>query len=310
MNEAEALQRMKAPGARKPGKWREGVIQIHVTRACDRSCYACTQGSNLKGRNPAITLENFEACVRSLRGYHGVVGVFGGNPATHPQFPELCQILADHIPFEQRGLWCNNPMGHGTLMREIFNPQYSNLNVHQSREAFSEFKRDWPESRPVGLQNDSRHSPVFASLLDMGVPESKRWELISGCDINQHWSAMCGQFRGEPRAWFCEIAGAQSMLHQFDPSYPDTGMPVTDGWWRLPMEKFADQVRHHCHQCGVPMRGRGQLANATGEAEQTTKTYLPVFTPKRERAVNVVESPEELGSPLRSMVDYIGNSCR
>lgn len=312
MNEQECLKKMVAPGANRPVKWRGGVIQILITRACDRACYACTQNSQLGGKPVMITPENFETCVKSLKGYFGVVGIFGGNPALHPKFPELCEILEQHIPFEQRGLWCNHPKGHGKLMRKIFNPSYSNLNVHQSPEAFAEFKRDWPESHPVGLQDDSRHSPVLVSMKDLGIPEEERWELISNCDINQNWSALMSQFRGEPRAWFCEIAGAQSMIMENDPSYPDTGFFPEIGWWEKPMEHFKEQVRFHCHQCGVPLRGYGQLGNDKPPTpEQVTKTYLPIFKPKdRNRPVEVVTDRSQLGEPLGKTTDYIGNSKR
>lgn len=349
MNEQEALSRMLAPGTPKPNKWRNGIIQVHITRACDRACYACTQGSNLGGKPIMITPENFEVAVKSLSGYFGVVGIFGGNPALHPQFPLLCEILTKHIAYEHRGLWCNHPMGHGKLMSKVFNPAVSNLNVHQSQEAYDEFKRDWPTSRPFGLESDSRHAPVFASMVDMEVPTEKRWELISDCDINHHWSALVGQFRGKPRAWFCEIAGAQSMLQQdlkckvcngsgeqkelpdsdnamifgrydtrpcdacFDGYvYPDTGLDpgqLYDGklWWQLPMQSYVHQVRQHCHHCAVPLRGYGQLANLEGQHEQTTRTYLPIFKPKRQRPVDLITSPEELGEPLQLATDYIGN---
>jgi len=308
MIKQDAINRMIAPGQRRKGKWRDGVIQIHLTRACDRSCYSCTQASNLLIKPDFITLENFEIAVKSLVGYFGVVGIFGGNPALHPQFPEICEILAKYIPREQRGLWCNNPMKHGKLMSQIFNPRHSNLNVHQSQEAYNAFRRDWPESKPCGLTEDSRHSPVYASMIDMDIPEEQRWELISKCDINHHWSAMIGQFRGQPRAWFCEIAGGQAMLMQNDPDYPDTGIYPTEQWYKKPIVDFSDQIEQHCHRCAVPLKGRGQLANSTTDKEQTTKYYLPVFKPKHNREIELVESAEQLGTPLGLMTDYIGNS--
>lgn len=314
MNEQQALARMIAPGTPRAGKWRKGVIQIWVTRACDKACFGCTQGSNLGGKPGMITPEQFETCVKSLDGYFGVVGMFGGNPAVHPKFGELCEILRAHVPREQRGLWCNNPMGKGPIMRDTFNPAVSNLNVHLDREAYDEFKRDWPECNPCGLKEDSRHSPVYVAMQDIIPDESERWELISNCDINKHWSAMLGVFRGEPRAWFCEIAGAQAMLHQHNPDYPDTGLPGEPGWWRRPMQDFAAQVRHHCHGCGVPLRGRGELACASDETgvEQVSETHRDIYTTKRrERQVQLVTLRTQLQEQaLPSMVDYIGNARR
>jgi len=317
VTESEALIKMIPPGQKRPGKWREGVIQIWITRACDKACFGCTQGSNLAGNPGMITPDQFAAAVDSLAGYFGVVGIFGGNPALHPQFDVLCRILQEKVPRERRGLWCNNPLGKGKIMRETFNPNVSNLNVHLDREAYDEFKRDWPESKPVGLEQDSRHSPPYVALQDVIPSAEERWALISDCDINKHWSAMLCVFRNRLRAYFCEIAGAQAMLHQNNPAYPDLGLdpgiryggPRQLLWWQLPMTSFADQVRHHCHACGVPLKGRGELAQSSAGVEQTSKTHEDIYVPKRKgRAVQLVTDRSQLGNPLDKMVDYLGNA--
>ena len=331
MTENEALSKMIAPGTRRPGKYREGVIQIWTTRACDKSCYGCTQGSNLGGRLSFITPEQFEDALISLEGYWGVVGMFGGNPAIHPEFESLCYLMQKYVPYEQRGIWSNNPLGKGRIMAETFNPSVSNLNVHQDMKAYKEFKRDWPRSQPVGLKEDSRHSPPYVALKDVIEDEGRRWELISNCDINKHWSAMIGVFRGELRAWFCEIAGAQAMLHQDDTTYPDTGRElwydpweeserlgreqkgggIKLPWWNLEMESFREQVKKHCFDCGVPLKGFGELANSVNGKEQVSKTHSGVFKPKRRgRRVELVTVEEQLGQRLERMTDYLGNSRR
>lgn len=314
MNEAQALSKMVAPGQQRPGIWREGVLQIWVTRLCDKSCFGCTQGSNLSGKMRTMPLDQFEDAVKSLNGYFGVVGLFGGNPAVLKNFEDYCDILKRYVPFSQRGIWCNNPMGKASIMRECFNPDVSNLNVHLEQAAYDEFKRDWPESKPFGLHEDSRHSPVFVAMQDVIEDEAERWELIGNCDINRTWSALIGTFRGELRAWFCEIAGSQSMLHQDEPEYPDTGIAVVPDWWRRPMQDFAEQVRYHCHACGVPMRGYGSLAQVSDDqgTEFVSATHLSVYKPKRsKRQVELVTDRKQLAEQsLASMVDYIGNSQR
>lgn len=317
MNREQALRRMISPGMQRPGKPRGGVIQIWATRACDKSCFGCTQGSNLGGKLSFISLDHFRQACESLRDYFGIVGVFGGNPAIHPQFEDLCKILQEIIPFERRGLWSNNPLGKGKIMRETFNPAVSNLNVHLDQKAFDEFKRDWPEARPFGLERDSRHSPVYTALSDLVPDEGERWNLISRCDINQHWSAMIGVFRGELRGWFCEIAGAQAMLHQSDPNYPDTGIELNTTafgrgmyWWQLPMTSFGEQVDVHCHSCGVPLKGHGELAQADEDkgVEFVSAAHLDIYKPKRfDREVQVVTSREQLGEPLSRMTHYLQN---
>jgi hypothetical protein len=371
MNEQQALSLMIAPGTRRPGKYREGVIQIWTTRACDKSCFGCTQGSNLAGKPGLISVEQFRQACKSLKGYFGVVGMFGGNPATHPQFEDLCAVMREEVPFGQRGLWSNNPMSfrNAVIMRNTFNPRVSNLNVHLDEVAYSLFKEGWPESIVVGLHEDSRHSPPYVAMKDVlkkpcpncdgtgkvdygeegSFPcatcnstgqiydEEKAWELISGCDINKHWSAMIGVFRGELQAWFCEIAGAQAMLHQGEEDYPDTGISLMFErvagpdypWWKLGMVDFAEQVRKHCHECGIPLRGHGELAQAdkinteyggtlsagmvepSDAKEQVSATHQAVYKPKRKgRRVELVTVEEQLGPPLQRVTDYLGNARR
>lgn len=314
MNRNQALLKMVMPDRRRKGKPHGGVMQVWITRACDKSCFGCTQGSNLGGNPGFMTPDQFEEAVITLKNYFGTIGVFGGNPAISPHFEEICRRLQKHIPQEKCGLWCNNPLGKGKIMRETFNPSRSNLNVHLDKQAYLEFRKDWPESMPFGIKQDSRHSPVYVALKDVIPSEEARWELISNCDINKHWSAMVGVFRGQLRGWFCEIAGAQSMLHQHETDYPDTGVPIEPGWWKRGIHGFSSQVDYHCHRCGVPLRGRGELAQEDDSkgTEQVSLTHLGVYKPKRKtRAVQLVDRLDQTQpESLPSFTDYLGNSKR
>lgn len=316
MDETQALAKMVPPSQKRKNAWRGGIIQIHITRACDKACFGCTQGSNLGGKIGMITLPQFEEAVISLKDFWGVVGVFGGNPCRHPQFTDLCAILRRHIPKERCGLWSNKLFGHGGVAAATFNPKHSNLNVHLDREAYDEFKRDWPGSRPFGLTEDSRHAPVYVAMQDVvdehgnHIPEAEQWDKIANCDINQNWSSMICVFRNQLRGFFCEIAGAQAMLHQHEPDYPDTGLPITPGWWRRPMTDFAEQVRLHCKACGVPLRGYGSLAQNENGVEQVSATHAAIYKPKRpDREVQLVELRTDVSEDsLKRITDYVQNS--
>ena len=299
MNEQEMLSRMKSPRDKREC-WRGGVVQIHIIRSCDKSCFHCTQISNIRGKAAIMTPGQFRVAVETLRDHFGVTGIFGGNPCMHPQFEEICAILREAIPFERRGLWSNNPMGKGRICRETFNPLVSNLNVHLDAAAHAEFLRDWPETEGTinlkGLQEDSRHGPPFVAMADVGYTDEQINENAATCDVNQKWSSLIGVFRGELRAYFCELAYAQAALHAEDPDWPDTGMPVVPRWWDHSMEHFAEQVRFHCRRCGMPIKAEGQLAIG-GEREQVSETHAAWYRPKTPgRPVELVTSIDQLGA--------------
>ena len=321
MNAQECLAKLVPPGQHRPNKMGGGgVMQIQVTRACTEACRNCTQGSNLGGKTYFMSPEQFEQAVLSLRGYPWIIAIFGGQPTLSPHFPAYCEILTKYVRHDKRGLWTNALNGHGTICRRTFLPESCNLNVHMSRDNYDEFRRDWPEARPFGLDGDSRHSPVFVAMNDVVADESKRWELISTCDINRDWSALIGLFRGQLRGYFCEIAYSQSALHQDDPDYPDTGLDVNKDyflhgqkvkWWQLPMYFFRGQVEKQCHECSVPLRGFGSLALDGDACDQVSQTHADVYKPKRKgHKVEIVTTSEQLGSTLKTVLDYIGNANR
>lgn len=302
------LKRMKSPRDRRPTAYRQGVLQIHVTQACNLACTGCTQGSNLIKKASFMTPDQFQEACRSLKDYFGVVGVFGGDPCVSPYFADYCKIMQKEIPFERRGLWANNLFGHGAICRETFNTAVCNINVHMDQKALNEIKRDWPEALVVGADSDSRHSPPFVAMQDVIDNERERWELIANCDVNQFWSALIGVFRGELRGYFCELAGAQAMLHEHEPDYPDYGARIVPGWWNKPMSAFAEQVKYHCHACGIPLRGAGDLAVA-GVVEQVSKTHESIYKLKvKTKEVQLVTLRSELKATVARATNYIQNS--
>jgi organic radical activating enzyme len=358
VNLDQCVSRMIPPGQYRKGKYRGGVIQVWVTRACDKSCHNCTQASNV-GPLPLepngdpkwdyMSPDQFELALKSLEGYWGVVGMFGGNPAMHPEFDKLCTIMRRHVPSPQRGIWSNNPLTpeRAKIMRNTFSPYVSNLNVHQDSKAYDLFKKHWPESIVVGLAQDSRHSPTYVAMKDVlkktcpncdginhtidktcdewcrtcdgtgTVPnEETIWDLVSQCDINQHWSSMIGVFRGQVRAWFCEIAGAQAMLHQHEPNYPDTGVSLENlekygsarKWWEFPMTSFSNQVHKHCMDCGIPLRGFGELSQDPNAQSQVSATHQKLYHPKKNGKAELVMAPEQLGPKLPNVISYLANA--
>jgi hypothetical protein len=301
-------KRLRIPSDKRDTSYLAGVMQIQITNVCNLTCPNCSQGCNLHYHPRSMTLQQFEQSIISVKDYYGVIGIYGGCPTLHHQFPEICEILTSYIPFEKRGLFTNALSGHGKLCAKVFNPKFSNLNIHTDMIAYEEFKKDWPEALfNVKGFNPSRHTPSWVAMQDMeDMTHNDMVNEILDCDINRYWSAFIGLFRGEIRAWFCEIAGAQARLHEDDPNYPDTGLPVTEGWWQLPYERFEPQMQKHCFSCGIPLRGQGELDN--GPIEYVSKTHLPIYKVKnKDKIVKIITRRSQLGKKLNRSTDYIEN---
>ena len=119
------------------------------------------------------------------------------------------------------------------------------------------------------------------------------------------------------------------MLHQDEPDYPDTGVRIIKPdfseyqmfgsvggivsvnlpWWKLTMSDYATQVRKHCFDCGVPLRGYGELAQGDGK-EQVSQTHASVLKPKRKgRQVEVVTELVQLGiGRIAQTIRYLQNA--
>lgn len=286
----------------------KGVMQVQITRTCNLSCTNCTQGSNLGGKARIATLEQIEQMLISVQDYFGVVAIYGGNPCTHPKFPEVCELVRKHIDFDHRGLFTNDFMGHGKIISETFNPNRCNLNAHGVLSAYSEMVRDFPQSGMQKGIKDSRHSPPWVALKDIeDLTLDQKERLIEQCDINAYWSAMTCVVRDEAVGFFCEIAGAQAMLHENDLDYPNLGVPLVKDWWKQPIEHFKEQIDKHCYECGIPLRGKGDLGFGTNE--YVSKTHLPIYTLKdpRNKNIHIVTKVEELNGTLHRATDYCEN---
>lgn len=291
---------MKGPGEFRPGIWRGRVLQIKWLNYCDLDCKNCSVGVGIAKklkRQFMMTPEQLRVALRSLKGFAGVIGAFGGNPCIHPQFAEMCQVFREEIPDkDQRGLWSDNLMGKGKICRETFSPLHSNLNVHQVQGAWDEMKRDWPEAHvlPAGLSEPSTHGPIFGSMMDLGMSEVEMWKLIGSCYVNQTWSAQITVVNGELLAYFCEIAATMAELT----GDGSKGIAPTPGWFGKPASAFEDQIRDSCTRCLIPMNPR-KIDAAGSDPEEYTQAWETVMVSVKGRPMKKITTASEIagGTP-------------
>jgi len=233
------------------------ILQIEITRKCSLyKCSNCSRGLPFRRDAIEMSLDVFREAVLSLEGWSGVVSLFGGNPPNHSRFPEICGILAEHVPPHRRGLWANDLMEHGKIAAETFGRGRLNLNAHADARAAAEIDRWFPGKLiEKSRKEPAQHGAILVDRRDVGVSDGD-WEVMrENCDINRHWSGILVERDGRPYGYFCEIASALDGIRR-----ENHGVLAEPGWWRWKMDRFEHQVRNCCDRgCGVPLRMKGHL---------------------------------------------------
>lgn len=287
-----------------PTDKRNDTIQIDITRACNLTCSNCTRLLPFRRDPVQMSPKVFREALRSLEGWPGIRGIFGGNPTRHCKFEELMGILVEEVPDQRhRGIWTNDLGKHGELIREVFYPHGRfNLNAHADREAAAEIDR-WLPGRLIPTSRDraSWHSPILLDWRDMGLSESEWVEQREACDINRNWSAAIMERDGAPYAYFCEVAGALDGIRG-----ENHGIPAVPGWWRFKMDRFGDQVKNCCDAgCGVPLKRLGHLD--TDATYDYSTSFIPLVAGKLRSPHLSGQLHEELTTVgTQSPTDYQG----
>jgi len=286
---------MKAPTEK-----RNDTIQILVTRACRRSCSNCTQLLPFRQDTLHMSLDCFRDAVRSLKGWPGIVGIFGGNPCLHPHFAEICRTLREEVPDQgHRGIWTDDLCGRGDLVREIFYPHGRfNLNPHADEKAAAEIQNCLPGKL---IRNSNKqaswHSGIVVNWRDMGLTMNEWITAREQCDLNHNWSAAIVEHAGRPYAYFCEVAAAIDGVRGVN-----NGILAEPGWWRKGMQAFRHQVERCCDAgCGIPLRIKGHLDHeGVYDLSQSWHRILPIPRGRIRLAVH-----DNMPARCRESTDYM-----
>lgn len=95
----------KSPPPDNSKNWINKSLEMQVILACNWSCHACDELSNLHGlpfiKHGAMTVEQvawFASEIRRARGYFGRLRIIGGEPTLHPKLTEIVSILGGLVP--------------------------------------------------------------------------------------------------------------------------------------------------------------------------------------------------------------------
>jgi hypothetical protein len=277
------------------------TIQLIVTRSCSLlTCSNCTQLLPFRKDVAHMSIDVFRLALRSLEGWPGIRGVFGGNPTNHPRFADLCQVLIEEVPDQrQRGLWCNDLLKHGQIVRDTFYPLGRfNMNAHADEAAAAEIDRWLPGKLIASSRNNAAwHSPILMNHADYGIGYDEWVGMREKCDINQRWSSAIAERDGKPYAYFCEVGAALDGIRG-----ENHGIEAVPGWWKFGMDHFAGQVKGCCDRgCGVPLKLKGHLDR------DDTYDVSPSFVPFTVKGKNVTIANHETlpGEHVQQPTDYL-----
>lgn len=253
------------------------AAQIDICNLCHLACSNCTRMLNHAKRRFFMSPDEFESACRSLatfptdsepcpQGRRKVVGIIGGEPLLHPEFPTLVDIITHEIPdVTVRGLWTSKDWKNGSHPKwGAYRPHVERLigtrptgNVKKAQNGCGYLNWNMHTDK-----ENSHHQPVLVSISDVIKDEKRKWELIADCWVQREWSSSVTH-KG---FFFCEVAAAFDVV-----MHGPGGLPLIDRVWDgelafkenadgvlEPTGPFAEQIKRWCGNCGacLPLPGR------------------------------------------------------
>lgn len=235
-------------------------------------CSNCTRMLGHEKKRYFMSLDQFETVLKVAtpflsqsipcpKGRKKVLGIFGGEPLMHHQFPDFVDLMCKYVPVKNRGLWTS------VDWTKYENPVYGKAEQHVLR-LLEQPAGAVEDSYPYGYLNWNMHDkvvvhqPLLVSISDKISDENKKWDLIKNCWVQQEWSAAYAlDHNNEVKFYFCEVASAFDRVFQLG-----MGLPVEKDVWNHPLKfvgnqptgVYAKQILTACTRCGaaIPQVGR------------------------------------------------------
>lgn len=260
--------------------------QLVIASACRRSCSNCSRLLRHEPKNYFMSLDDFELCARVAADFptdsepdvhrrRKVVGIFGGEPLLHPQFPEIVEIMCQYVPdVVHRGLWTGEDWPHFKhpkygpaaphVLKLLGNGFSGATHAGSHTGGYINWNRHGDQPTPNSLNLlpadngcHSKHQPILVAIDEVVEDDNLRWKLIQDCWVQRDWSAAYAyDSNDEPKFYFCEVASAIDRVFRLG-----LGLPVEPGVWRgdisfsdnTPHGPYRFQIEESCLRCGVSL---------------------------------------------------------
>ncbi len=260
------------------------VIQIEITNACVHQCANCTRLVGHAKKPFFMELDFFKKAVDSLVDFPKMIGIMGGEPLLHPQFPEMAAYLKSKVPDKMRcGLWSTLPKGkeeYGPLIADVFGNVL--LNDHTLGTLY--------------------HSPVLVAAQEVVADEFQMWYLIDKCWVQNCWSASINP-KG---AFFCEVAAANDVVFE-----GPGGWPVSPDWWKKTPKDFVEQMKQYCVNCSaaLPLHARVDTEEIDDISKGNLDRLIKLGSPKIKRGKYTIYNKGEMDkdyhiNEFRNNIEY------
>ncbi len=253
------------------------IIQLDVTNACKLRCSNCTRLVAHQKQPFVMSLEQFEAAVRSMEGWYQpgrVLGCMGGEPTLHPRFEELSRRFAELWPPTAKPLATNGRQPvkdfNGYVMERLAD-RSSGRGLWTSLgdkyyEHYETIQEVYDHQCVNTHENPGLHQALLVSRKEMGIDDETWVELRDKCWVQNTWSASITPHG----AYFCEVAGAiDNLFYQGKHAWP-----VEPGWWKRKPSEFGEQLSL-CEHCALACPGPSAVAQH--DTDIVGKTTLPLL---------------------------------
>ncbi len=279
------------------------IIQIDITNACMYQCSNCTRFCGHHKKNFFMDFDTFKRAVASMKGYHGTIGIMGGEPTLHPEFERFVKYLDSQLPKGHKKENTSLIRPQKDFIESILLENKENSEVYEyttgNRETvvgaglwsamvptykkYYELIQDVFKMQAVNDHgNIMYHSPILINRKDLGISDQDWYKIRDCCWAQDIWSATI-----TPKgAFFCEIAGALDML--FD---GPGGWPIEEGWWKRTPDQFGEQLKW-CEYCGIAIETFTRDANdwIDDVSESMLKKLEQIGSPKLKKGkINLVK---------------------